>query len=286
MKKLLLLAIICLFAATMAQAAPPAPGGTTAYFPLVNGADKDLAGFTFDTDNMGWLQTWIGRPDGTGYDRLYDNVPADWTGSEGNPPGSILQTVDSSLEKRAYWQGYYGERGFLGDLAGATLSCDVYSTSGWQTIANGASGDDGNVYARWVISSTCPSDPTKYDMFVSLRAYSIDLNSFTGWQHFTIGLDAGNFMRWPNGVCGTYDFADVLQYYDQVGLYVFSGSDDPSDFDGSGATWVVVGGVYRLQHYGAFAVEGTAAWGIDNFFADGPVADEAASFGKVKALFR
>ncbi len=286
MKKLLLLSTLSLLIATTVWAAPPTPGSTTAYLTPATVADKGLAGFTFDTDNMAWLQTWIGRPDGTGYDRLYDNVSADWTGSEGLPPGSIYQTVDSSLEKRAYWQGYFGVPGFLGDLTGAYLSCDVYSTAGWLTIANGASGDDGHVYARWVVSSTCAGDPARYDMFVSKRAASIDLNSFTGWRNFTISLDAGNFVRWPNGVCGTYDFAEVLQNYDQVGLYVFSGSDDPSDFDGSGATWVTLDGVSRLQHYGAYADEGTATWGVDNFYATGPVPNEAASFGKVKALFR
>ena len=118
MKKLLLLSLLCLLAATAVQAAPPTPGNTTAYFPFISGADKGLAGFTFDTDNMDWLQTWIGRPDGTGYDRLYDNVPADWSGSEGNPPGSILQTVDSGLEKRAHWICYYGIGGFLRDMTG------------------------------------------------------------------------------------------------------------------------------------------------------------------------
>lgn len=286
MKKLLLFATLCLLASTAIQAAPPTPGNSAAHFPVAIGTDKGLAGFTFDADNMAWLQTWIGRPDGTGYDRLYDNTDADWSGSEGNPPGSILQTVDSGLEKRAYWQGYFGSTGFLGELTGAFLSCDVYSTGNWQTIANGASGDDGHVYARWVVSSTCASDPGKFDMFISIRAASIDLNSFTGWHNFTVGLDPGNFMRWPNSPCGAYDFAQVLLNYDQVGLYVFSGSDDLSDYDGSGATWITLDGVSRLQHYGAYATSGTATWGIDNFFATGPVPSEAASFGEVKALFR
>ncbi len=288
MKQLLLTITlsVALLSCIQAQAAPPVAGQETSFDTHAVGPDKALAGFTFDTDNMQWQQTWVGRPDGTGYDRLYSNAPADWFGGQGNPPGSILQTVGTDLDQRAYWLGYIGEPGFLGDMTGAYLSCDVYSTGNWVTIANGASGDDGNVYARWVISAECAANPGTYDMFVSLRTASIDLNGFTGWQHFSVPLDAANFMRWPNSVCGTLDFTGVLQAYDQVGLYVFSGSDNPDDFNGQGGTWVIIDGVYRLQHYGANATGGVATWGVDNFFADGPVADEPASFGRVKALFR
>ncbi len=283
-KGTVLLTVVVLLLAALAAAVPPPPGATrSAVVPMT--AAKDLSGFTFDTDNEGWLQTWIGRPDGTGYDRLYDNVPADFAAGEGQPPGCIMQTVGTDLDQRAYWMGYLGTPAFLGDLHGMWLMMDFYSTGGWRTIADGAGGDDGNVYARWVIA--VDDGNGNYDMFVSRRAASVDLNAFTGWTTAAVQLEESNFFRWPNYVWGQYDFSGVLSNYTQVGVYVFSGTDQQSDIDGSSGTWVVLDGVYRLQHYGAYAPGGSASWGLDNLVAvENPVANREATWSRVKSLYR
>ncbi len=281
------LTLLFLAAPVLVAASPPVPqhplGGAR---PAIS-PEKSFSDFTFDSDNQGWLETYVGRPDGAGYDRLYPNTPAIHTFAEGNPPGSILQTVGVELDQRAYWQGYYGEVQFLGDLADAHLQVDVYSTGNWRTIADGADGDDGTVYARWVISTTCATNPALYDMFISTRSASVDLNGFTGWQTFTVDLTDANFFRWPNGVCGSLGFTDVLQAYDQIGLYIFSGTDDVADINGGTGTWISLDGVSRLKHYGGYAESGQAAWGLDNLVGGGnSVPDLPTSMGSVKALFR
>ena len=288
MKRLLLTLSLILVLAFSATAGPvfPVPGSPTTDSDAFGAADKSLTSFTFDTDNQGWLMTFVGLPAGMTYETLYPNGPADHTMSEGLPPGSIYQQVTANIDQRAYWLGFISPAPqFLGDLADASLVSEVYSTANWQTLANGANGDDGNVYARWVISTSCVGGT--YDMFISTRAASIDLNSFSGWQNFSVYLAASNFIRWPNAVCGNLSFEDVLLNYDQVGLYVFSGTDDVENINGGTGTWGTVDGYPRLMHYGAFATAGDGVWGVDNMHAEGnsfPVED--TSFGSVKALFR
>ena len=289
MKRILLLTLslsLILACSASADSMLPVPGSPASGSAAFGAVDKDLTSFTFDSDNQDWLMTYAGRPTGFTYDTLYPNEPADHTMSEGNPPGSIFQQVTSDLDQRAYWLGYIGTTPqFLGDLSDASLVCDVYSTANWQTLANGANGDDGNVYARWVISKACGGD--YYDMFISTRAASIDLNSFTGWQNFSVILAESNFIRWPNFPCNILSFTEVLLDYDHVGLYVFSGTDDVANINGGTGTWGTVDGISRLMHYGAFATDGDGVWGVDNMWAEGnSVAIEESSFGSVKALFR
>jgi len=289
MKRLLLLTLsLILVLAFSVTAGPmlPVPGSPAADSDAFWGVDKALTSFTFDTDNQGWLMTYIGLPAGATYEMLYPNGPADHTMSEGVPAGSIYQQVTANIDQRAYWLGYISPTNqFLGDLADASLVSHVYSTGNWQTLANGANGDDGNVYARWVISKSC--DGGTYDMFISTRAASVDLNSFTGWGNFSVYLSESNFIRWPNAVCGVLSFEELLQDYDQIGLYVFSGTDDVANINGGTGTWGSVGGYSRLMHYGAFATAGDGVWGVDNMHAEGnSVPVENTSFGSVKALFR
>ncbi len=289
MKRLLLLTlslILVLACSALADSLLPVPGSPVSGSSAFGAADKSMTAFTFDTDNQGWLMTYVGIPGALAYETLYTNGPADHTTTEGLPPGSIFQQVTSDINQRAYWLGYISASPqFLGDLSDASLVSDVYSTANWQTLANGASGDDGNVYARWVISKSC-TDGT-YDMFISNRAASIDLNSFTGWQNFSVILALSNFFRWPNAICGNLSFEEVLLDYDQVGLYVFSGTDDILNINGGTGTWGTVDGKSRLMHYGAFATSGDGVWGVDNLWAEGnSVPVESTSFGSVKALFR
>ncbi len=289
MKRLLLLTlslILVLACSVSADSMLPVPGSPVSGSDAFGATDKDLTTFTFDSDNQDWLMTYVGLPSGFTYDTLYPNEPADHTMSEGLPAGSIFQQVTSDIDQRAYWLGYISPTPqFLGDLSDASLVSDVYSTANWQTLANGADGDDGNVYARWVISTSCEGGT--YDMFISTRAASIDLNSFSGWQNFSVILVESNFILWPNSACGSSSFEDVLLNYDHVGLYVFSGTDDVANINGGTGTWGSVGGYSRLMHYGAFAPDGDGVWGVDNLWAEGnSVAIEEASFGSVKALFR
>jgi len=281
--QLLILSLILILAAAATAGFPlPVPGSPAAGAGV---AAKTLSNFTFDTDNQDWLMTFVGLPAGATYETLYPNEPADHTMSEGLPPGSIFEQVTDDIDKRAYWLGYIGAPQFLGDLADASIYSDVYSTANWQTLANGADGDDGHVYARWVISASCGGGT--YDMFISTRAASIDLNAFSGWQNFNVAMVQNNFIRWPNAVCGGLSFAEVLQNYDSFGLYVFSGTDDVENINGGTGTWGTVGGVSRVMHYGAFATDGDGVWGIDNIHAEGnSVAMEKSSFGSLKALFR
>ena len=83
--------------------------------------------YTFDYDNQGWEQGFVGRPEGTTYDQLFENEPADWDSDSGNPPGSIYQTAQG-IDKRAYGMGYL-EPNFLGDLTGMKLTVDLWSTN-------------------------------------------------------------------------------------------------------------------------------------------------------------
>ena len=220
--------------------------------------------YTFDTDNDGWQQTYVGRPNSTAtYDQLYANTAAHHSTIEGNPPGSIYQTVGDSVEQRAYWLGIIDSDTLPDDLTGRSLQTDIRSTNNWRTIANGSGGDDGNVYARWVISNEICTTGT-YNMFVSRRATSVDLNDLTGWETHSVDLDEANFLRWPNADDGTQTFAQLLTDYDHIGLYVFSGTDTIGNIDGGTGTRNAAG---DLLHYGAYATDGQATWGLDNLTA-------------------
>ncbi len=288
---LLLLTLPVLLAATaLAGNGLPVPGPTVWHAPLLNTDSRDLSQFTFDTDNENWQETYVGLPAGYSYETLYPNGPALHTMSLGDPAGCIFQTVDTEVDQRAYWMGYYGDSGFFGDIRGLLLQANIYSTSNWRTISSengGAGGDDGNVYARWVISWTNPSDPTQYAMYIARRGVSIDLNSFSGWTEVMINVEESNFLRWPNSDWSGPDFADVMANYDQIGMYVFSGTDDLNDVNGNGTTWFNDNGTSRLQHFGAYAGSGNATWALDNVVANtGVVATERTSLDKLKALYR
>ena len=216
--------------------------------------------FTYDSDNEGWQQAYIGRPSGANYDQLYNNSPADWRASGGNPDGNIYQTA-GSIDKRAYWMGYIGDN-FLGDLTGTQLKVDIFSTNNWQTIANGSYGDDGNVYARWVISNDAGNGLS--NIFVSKRAASININDLNGWETHSVILEEDNFFRWPNYAANTQTFADLLKDYDQIGLFIFSGTDEIDNINGGNGTW----DNNRLIHYGAYSNnQENATWALDNFQA-------------------
>lgn len=227
------------------------------------------APITFDTDNEGWEQAYIGRPAGAAYDQIFPVSGADWRATGGNPDGNIYQNATGS-DQRSYWMGYRGAGNFLGDLTGRYLQTDIYSTGNWQTLANGSYGDDGNVYARWVISNKL--DNGNYNMFVSKQNASIDINTFTGWTTSSITLEEDNFFRWPNLADNSQDFSEVLQDYDSIGLYIFSGTDVLSNINGGTGTW---NSASQLLHYGGFSSDGnTATWALDNFQAK-PVPEPA-----------
>ncbi len=233
--------------------------------------------FTFDTSNQGWEQAYIGRPTGTTYDQLYPNEGADWASSgHDNPGGHIYQTA-AGIEKRAYWMGFNGSNS-LGDLTGMELVTDIWSTNNWQTIANGSYGDDGNVYARWVIAKqvgTASDGKPTYNMYVSKRDFSINMNTLNGWETHSIILKEENFFRWPNYDAGTQGFYDLLTDYSSIGLYLFSGSDEISNYDGGTGTW---NATYQLLHYGAYSKDGNETiWALDNFHA-APVPEPATLF--------
>lgn len=282
LQTLTLLLVLVMTSAAFAAPLLPVPGSPQDAAGI---ADKALSNYTFDTDNQGWQMTYVGPSTGATYETLYANEPAGHTMSEGVPPGSIFEQVTDNIDQRAYWLGYIGAPQFLGDLADASIYSDVYSTANWQTLADGAGGDDGHVYARWVISASC-GDGT-YDMFISTRSASIDMNAFSGWQNFNVAMVPSNFIPWPNAVCGSHTFLDVMQNYDSLGLYLFSGTDDVENINGGTGTWGTIGGVSRVLHYGAFATAGDGVWGLDNVHAEGnSVATEQSSFGSLKALFR
>ncbi|MCD4720767.1 MAG: PEP-CTERM sorting domain-containing protein [Desulfobacula sp.] len=227
------------------------------------------APYDFNNNNQGWEQTYAGRPSGGPlYDTLFANTPANWQGSGyGNTTGHIYQTAQG-IEERAYWMGIKGNT-FLGDLTGMQLQTDIYSTINWETIANGSSGDDGNVYARWVISNQL--DSGLHNMFVSTQAASIDINDLSGWETHSINLEANNFFRWPNSAANNQSFYEVLTGYTSIGLYIFSGTDTISNIDGGTGTW----GNNQLLHYGAYSIDNNpATWALDNFKA-APVPEPA-----------
>ncbi len=290
MKKLLLLAVT-LFLATSALAGvtpiiPGMPDGMTA-----SAQRTEISGFYFDTTYEDWQMAYIGMPPGNpGYETLYANEPALWSSTLGDPVGSIYQTVSDNRDQRAYWLGYIGDHGFMGDINGRTLQCNVYSTGNWTSISadNGGVGDDdGNIYARWVVSRESDAGGT-YEMYISSRNVSLDMNSFSGWETFAITIDENDFFRWPNSPDPTTpSFQAVMADYDQIGLYIFSGTDDVNDINGSGTTWFNDNGISRVQHYGANSTGGDATWAIDNVTqGDGVVATESATFDGIKALYR
>lgn len=240
-----------------------AVGAVLAFAFLAAAVPARADSFTFDADDEGWEQIYVGRPAGATYDTLFGSGMAGWTAAEGNSPGSIFQTVGTATTTRAYWMGKIGPDNLLGDLTGQSLQTDIWSTSNWVTIADGAGGDDGHVYARWVIANEIGTSDT-WNMYVSKRSASIDLNDVTGWETHAIALDEANFLRWPNSDANTQDFADLLSDYDQIGLYVFSGTDTMANIDGGTGTW---GAGHVLNHYGAHATDGFATWGLDNFAA-------------------
>jgi len=213
--------------------------------------------YTFDANNEGWSQTHIGY-DGRTYEAWYPIVPADWMDELDGHQGVIYQTSTTDPEGRAFWMGarFDDQTAFLGDLTGKTLVADVYSTGNWRTLGSE------EVVNRWVIADLVYVDSAgpHFNMWVSKAPVSVDMNSFTGWETFSIELKEENFFKWPNGaVDGT--FADVLKNYDQIGLNLTSKTDDLDCYNGGSCTW---GDDYTLLHYGAYAVNGTATWALDN----------------------
>jgi hypothetical protein len=245
-----------------------------------------ISSFHFDADNEGWQSCYVGIS-GASYETLYPNVPALWNPTGGDPDGHIYQTVSDDRNQRAYWFGYIGANGFMGNLDGQIIQTNVYSTGNWTTISRdngGVGGDDGNVYARWVISREVSG---AYGMYISKQSVSLDMNTFAGWEAFTVDVNAGNFLRWPNSDDPSISWAEVMAEYNQIGLYIFSGTDDMTDVNGGGTTWFNDGGISRVQHYGASAVGSSATWGVDNPTVSGStVAVEGVSFDQVKALYR
>lgn len=227
---------------------------------VVTGGNANAA-YTYDSDNQGWLQTYVGRPaGGPGYDTLYANTAADWRSNSGNPDGNIYQ-VSGGATQRAYWMGFSGDNS-LGNLAGKYLQTDIFSTNNWRTLANGTYGDDGNVYARWVIANQVA---TGWNMFISDRNASINVNTLNGWETHSVDLVAANFIRWPNFDAGTQTFDQLLTDYDSIGLYLFSGTDTISNINGGAGTW---NASYQLLHYGAYSSDNNRAmWALDNFKA-------------------
>ncbi len=287
MKRLFIGLIILLAAPTLAGPVLPVPGSPDGFPDL--GYRATISSFFFNSDNEGWQMTYVGRPAGGTYELLFTNSAADWSASLGDPVGSVYQTVTEDRDQRAYWLGYIGEHGFMGDLNGLILQCNVYSSGDWTTISGqngGAGDDDGRVYARWVVSRESDTGGT-YAMYISTRSVSLDMNGFTGWETFAVNVDAGNFIRWPNSPDPGPSFLDVMSDYDQIGLYLFSGTDDIADMNGGGTTWFNDGGISRLQHFGAGALSGEATWAVDNVTVDsGVVAIEAVTLEGLKAFFR
>ncbi|BCL61448.1 hypothetical protein DGMP_21410 [Desulfomarina profundi] len=223
--------------------------------------------YSFDSNNEGWQQSYIGRPTGATYDQLFSVNSADWRANSGNPDGNIYQTANG-IDQRAYWMGHVGNNS-LGDITGMSLQTDIFSTNNWQTIANGAGGDDGNVYARWVIANNVGDTDNdgfnEYNMFISDRSNSIDINALQGWETHSISLEEENFIRWPNYDAGTQNFAQLLTDYTSIGLYLFSGTDTLSNIDGGEGTW---SNSSQLLHYGAYSNNNDdALWALDNFQA-------------------
>ena len=214
--------------------------------------------YQYNTDNEGWQQSYIGRPSGSStYDTLFTRSEADWEGTNGNPDGNIYQNANG-IDQRSYWMGVISDN-FLGDLTGKSLQTDIHSTNNWQTISGGRFGDDGNVYARWVISNQVGDN---YNMFVSNRDASIDINNLNGWETRSVSLEESNFSRWSNQAANSQSFSEVLANYSSIGLYIFSGTDTVSNTNGGVGTW----DNSRLLHYGAYSNDGnTATWRLDNF---------------------
>ncbi len=287
MKKLTLLTIALLVAVSATAApileVPGLPSGS------MGGSSREISAFYFDNDNEGWQMAYFGYPPGGTYDTLYPNEPALWSSILGDPAGCIYQTVADDLDQRAYWMGFIGDHGFMGDINGQTLQCNVYSTGNWTTVSGlngGVGGDDGNVYARWVISRESDGGGA-WAMYISNQSTCLDMNSFTGWEIFAVDVSESNFSRWPNSPDPTQSFEDVMSDYDQIGLYMFSGTDDMADVSGAGTSWGLYDGIYRLQHYGASSTGGEATWAVDNPTAgDGTISTRSVTFDGVKALYR
>ncbi len=231
-------------------------------FLLSTGGAVSALPYSYDSDNEGWQQSYIGRPaGGPAYDTLFSRTPSDWRSTNGNANGNIYQKAQG-IDKRAYWMGYIGDN-FLGDVTGMQLQTDIFSSTNWKTIANNRYGDDGNVYARWVIANDVGNG--LYNMFVSTAAQSIDINKLSGWETHSIVMDEDNFFRWPNSIAGSQSFDELLTDYDSLGLYLFSGTDDINNINGGNGTW---GDSNRLLHYGAYSSDGNEAlWALDNFQA-------------------
>lgn len=286
MKKVMFIVMLVLLAGISALAAdlvvPGNPGSGSGV-----SMREDISAFHFDAGNEGWLSNYIYLADGLTYDSMTDRLPADWNPTGGDEDGHIYQTVGTDRNQRAYWFGYIGDNGFMGNLDGQMIQTNVYSTGNWTTISGdngGVGGDDGNVYARWVISKQVGD---YYGMYISKRSVSLDMNSFTGWEALTVDVNAGNFMRWPNWDDPSISWEEVMAEYNSIGLYIFSGTDDMTDVNGGGTTWYSDGGISRVQHYGANAMGGSATWGIDNPTVSGSiVAVEGVSFDQLKALYR
>ena len=223
--------------------------------------------YTFDTGSEGWQKDYVGRPaGGPGYDTLFPSTAATWRATNGNPAGNIYETANG-INQRAYWMGKISDN-VLGNLTGMRLQTDIFSTNNWQTLANGAGGDDGNVYARWVVSNNVGDIDNdgydEYNMFVSKRSASININLLQGWETHSVLLEENNFFRWPNSDAGTQSFTDILADYTSIGLYLFSGTDTISNINGGSGTW----SNSRLLHYGAYSNDGSEAlWALDNFRA-------------------
>jgi len=244
-------------------------GIIVSFFLLALSTSASALPYSYDTGNEGWQQAYVGRPaGGPGYDTLFSNTPADWRATGGHSDGNIYQAANG-INQRAYWMGYMGDN-HLGDVTGMQLQTDIYSTNNWKTIADGRYGDDGNVYARWVIANEVNSG--LYNMYVSTAAQSVDINNLAGWETHSIEMLEENFLRWPNSDAGTQNFNELLTDYDSIGLYLFSGTDVISNINGGSGTW---GDSSRLLHYGAYSRDGEEAiWALDNFKAE-PVPEPA-----------
>lgn len=294
MNKMILTVLI--LAATFSMVAGAVPG-------LPEGSPdpasrEDISTFYFNNDNEGWQSAFVGWQDGDSHDNVFPNVPAQWSPSLGDN-GAIFQEaptiagmVSDDPNTRAYWLGYIGQHGFMGNLLQKTLQCNVLSTGSWQNFSSKCAGTNEKIVARFVVSRESDAGGT-YAMYVSRGAVSLDMNSFTGWETFALSVNQETFMRWPNLDDPSQSFSEVMAHYDQIGLYLFTETDDLNNINGGEGTWICEGcynpnGICSLVHYGAYGTDNMGRiWGVDNLTANyGVVFTDSTTMGSLKALFR
>ena len=205
---------------------------------------------TFESSNAGWLTLDIDDSSNVG------NAPAGFSGSVGNPSGSVYGLLDSD-NTRLYAMLPVLTGGGLrhfGILTGQTLTVDF--------MIQGSVSSPSPAHVRFYIGYF---DEQTSRYWVSNNIHSWNPNNDTSWSTHTVPLLESNFILWPNQDSGNMTFEEVLSGYNDIGLVFTNGNfTDVTKlgFSGQGTIYVDNFGVSAVPIPGAVWLLGSGLLGL------------------------